>query len=72
MGVSQGSQQLIAPTEALATATVAITQEMLPAFVFGAGITGAISIPLSIATDIAGTNKEAFFPRWIGSRINCH
>jgi len=61
MGVSQGSQQLIAPTEALATTTIAITQEMLPAFIFGTGITGVISIPLKIATDIDGTNKEAFF-----------
>ncbi len=61
MPVSQGSQELIAPTEAIDTATIAITQEMLPAFVFGVGITGAISIPLAIATDIKGTNKEAFF-----------
>ena len=61
MAASHGSQQLIAPIEALATAIVAITQEMLPAFVFGTGLTAATSVPLAIATDLEGTNKEAFF-----------
>lgn len=63
MPVSQGSQQLIAPIMAQVTTSkiVAITQEMLPAFVFGVGLTSTDSIPLKIATDIDGTNKEAWF-----------
>ena len=63
MGVSQGSQVLISPITVQVTVSkiVAITQEMLPAFVFGTGLTSSDSIPLKIATDINGTNKEAWF-----------
>lgn len=61
MGVSQGSQQLIASTSGTGAATVSITQEMLPAFIFGVGLTSTDSIPLKIATDSFGANKEAFF-----------
>ena len=63
MGVSQGSQQLIAPIIAAVTTSkiVAITQEMLPAFIFAMGLTSTDSVPLKVATDIEGTNKEAWF-----------
>jgi len=63
MGVSQGSQVLIAPIMAQVTASkiIAITQEMLPAFIFGTGLTLNDNIPIKIATDITGANKEAFF-----------
>ena len=63
MAVSQGSQQLIAPIMGAVAQSriVAITQEMLPAFIFGVGLTSTDSVPLKIATDIDVTNKEAWF-----------
>ena len=63
MSVSQGSQQLIAPIAAAVTESkiISIIQEMLPAFIFGTGLTGTDSVPIQVATDEKGTNKEAFF-----------
>jgi len=63
MGVSQGSQQLIPLTMGQVTDSkiVSITQEMLPALIFGVGLTSTDSIPIKIATDSFGANKEAWF-----------
>jgi len=62
MGVSQGSQELVASiTAAAPRAIINITQVMLPAFVFGVGLTSSDSIPLKVATDTTGANAEAMF-----------